>query len=78
MRWEAFEERTGKDAERLDELALPGEATIDPWTGKPLMLKKTDNGWMIYSVWTNGADDGGIFLEQQDWGISPPADLPGD
>src|SRR5690606_22060368 len=54
----AYQERAGREAERLDELTLPPEARTDPWTGKPLILKRVANGWVIYSVWDNGKDDG--------------------
>ena len=31
----------------------------DPFTGKPLLYRQTDDGVMIYSVGGNGIDDGG-------------------
>jgi hypothetical protein len=36
--------------------ALPG----DPFTtDKPLVAKRTDSGWVVYSVGPDGEDDGG-------------------
>ena len=68
-----YRQRTGKDAESLDQLSLPKEATIDPWTGDPLKLKKTDKGWLIYSVGKNATDDGGDFSKNNDdEGLRPP------
>ncbi len=68
-----YKQRTGKDAESIDQLSLPHDATIDPYSGKPLLLKKTDQGWVVYSVWRNNVDDGGRFnYENGDWGLGPP------
>jgi hypothetical protein len=65
--------RTGNEPERIEQLSLPHEAIIDPWSGKPLLLKKISTGWIVYSVWRNGVDDGGRFdVENGDWGFGPP------
>jgi hypothetical protein len=32
---------------------------IDPYNGQPMRLKATPDGWVVYSVGTNGRDDGG-------------------
>ena len=48
------------------------EATLDPFSGAALILKRSENGWVIYSVMENGVDDGGDFHEKKDWGIGPP------
>ena len=61
----------GREASGLDELALPKEVTRDPFTGKPLKLKHTADGWIIYSVAQNGIDDGGDFNDQKDHGLAP-------
>ena len=35
----------------LAELAkLPADETVDPFTGEPLLMKKSSDGWSIYSV----------------------------
>jgi hypothetical protein len=35
------------------------ELPIDPYSGKPLIVKPTPSGLVIYSCFTNGTDDGG-------------------
>jgi hypothetical protein len=67
-----FAEQNGREASGLEELALPAEATIDPYSGEPLLLKHTEEGWVIYSVMENGIDDGGDFKELRDYGVAPP------
>ncbi len=70
---EAEHQRTGTEINRVEELSLPREAITDPISQKPLRLKKTDRGWVIYSVWWNGVDDNGRFnYRNGDWGIGPP------
>jgi hypothetical protein len=67
-----FAEKNGREAAGLEELGLPQEATIDPYSGEPLKLKDTDEGWIIYSVMENGVDDGGDFKAIKDYGVAPP------
>lgn len=67
-----YREEHGREASGLEELALPNEATIDPFSGEPLKLKHTEEGWIIYSVMNNGVDDGGDFTDMKDWGLAPP------
>jgi hypothetical protein len=67
-----FKEKNGREARGLDELALSKTVTIDPYSGGPLKLKHTDDGWTIYSVMENGVDDGGDFIELKDYGLAPP------
>jgi hypothetical protein len=55
----------------LDSLGLPAEATIDPFNGEPLRVRKTPGGWTVYSVGSNGADDGGTFDKAADIGVGP-------
>ena len=50
---------------------LPGAATIDPYSGQPLKLKHTADGWIVYSVMHNGIDDGGDFKGLKDYGVAP-------
>jgi hypothetical protein len=69
---QVYEQSHGKEATGLDDLDLPAAATIDPFDGKPLKLKKTDAGWVIYSVYQNGKGDGGKFAEMEDCGLAPP------
>jgi hypothetical protein len=67
----AFAEKNGREASGLDGLGLPKAATIDPFSGEPLKLKHTDEGWIVYSVMTNGIDDGGDFKGLKDYGVAP-------
>jgi hypothetical protein len=66
-----YAEKNGHEAAGLDELALPREATVDPYSGQPLKLKHTEDGWFVYSVMQNGADDGGDFMGFKDFGVAP-------
>ncbi len=55
----------------LTELGLPQDATIDPFSGKPLIVKKVPQGWKVYSVGPNGIDDGGKLDFVSDYGVGP-------
>ncbi|WP_442481368.1 hypothetical protein [Aeoliella sp. SH292] len=61
----------GEDAQGLADINLPAEATTDPFTGKPLIVKKTDQGWLVYSVGEDLKDDGGKFDLAEDNGFGP-------
>lgn len=61
----------GRPVNGLTDLDLPSEATIDPFSGKPLVVKRTDDGWNVYSVGDNEADDGGNFEHSKDYGFGP-------
>ena len=56
-----FAEKNGHDASGLADLKLSQAATLDPYSGQPLKLKRTPAGWIVYSVMQNGIDDGGDF-----------------
>ncbi len=51
---------------QLDKLGLPHDATLDPFNGEPLRVKKTPDGWAVYSVGKNLQDDGGVREENSD------------
>ena len=68
---EEFKQLNGHEAQSLVELKLPQAATIDPFSGRPMLLKSTPMGWVIYSVAENGVDDGGDFKDLKDWGMAP-------
>jgi hypothetical protein len=55
----------------LTELGLPQDATIDPFSGKPLIVKKLPEGWKVYSVGPNLIDDGGKLDYVADYGVGP-------
>ena len=61
----------GDRATPLGDLGLPAEATTDPFDGRPLTVKKSPRGWMVYSVGRNGVDDGGQFEHVADVGAGP-------
>jgi hypothetical protein len=55
----------------LTDLGLPLETTIDPYSGEPLHLKKVPEGWKVYAIGMNLADDGGTFEKVADVGVGP-------
>jgi hypothetical protein len=66
----------GSDAvPKLSELGLPAEATTDPFTGKPLVVKKLADGWLVYSVGEDLEDSGGdvdsSHGKPKDYGFGP-------
>jgi hypothetical protein len=67
-----YRDKHGHEASGLADLSLPKEETIDPFDGKPLKLKQTKDGWMIYTVMRDGVDDGGNFDQLKDYGLAPP------
>ena len=54
----------------LRKLGLPADAMIDPFTEMPLFIRKTESGWLIYSVGFDLKDNGGD-VDQRDVGIAP-------
>ena len=68
---EEFKQLNGHEPQSLAELKLPPPVTTDPFSGRPMILKSTPAGWVIYSVAENGADDGGDFKDLKDWGMAP-------
>jgi hypothetical protein len=56
----------------MAELGLPDEVGIDPFNGKPMIIKKLPDGWLVYSVGENLKDDGGKVQEKTD---SKPLDV---
>jgi hypothetical protein len=50
----------------MAELGLPDEVGVDPFNGKPMIIKKLPEGWLVYSVGTNLRDDGGNFERGED------------
>jgi len=56
-----FKSRSGRLPDRLAELSpdILKEIPIDPYTGASLIYKKNDDGFIVYSIGSNGKDDGG-------------------
>jgi hypothetical protein len=72
---QAFAAVHGREASGLADLGLPVEAMVDPCSGQPLLLKSTDDGWIVYGVSRNERDDGGAMNNKQlDVGIGPMRD----
>jgi hypothetical protein len=61
----------GDQVPNLADLGLPEQATIDPYNGQPLHVKKLPEGWLVYSVGRNMVDDGGIPDYKNDLGAGP-------
>lgn len=59
----------------LEALDLPGDVKLDPFDGQPLRTKKTDGGWVFYSVDHNRKDDDGQIentkVASLDVGVGP-------
>jgi len=58
-------EKVGSFPESLDKLVEAGllkALPIDPFSDKPLVYKRTDDGFILYSVGYNFADDGGTVF----------------
>jgi hypothetical protein len=64
---ERFRKKHGRWPDKLDDL-IPGELStieVDPYTGAPLLLRRLNDGLVIYSVGFNRVDDGGIITAQK-------------
>ena len=72
---QAFAEAQGREASGLTDLGMPREATVDPYSDRPLLLKPTDDGWIVYGVSENQRDDGGTLNDRRlDVGLGPMSD----
>jgi len=69
-------EQQGVEITGFIDLKLPAEETIDPFTGKPLLMKKLPDGWVIYSVGKDLVDNGGKVDDLSDFGLGPVPPLP--
>ena len=68
--------RTNNFAAELSSLGLPKEVLIDPFDGKPLRVKKTPKGPIVYSINFDLIDDGGAIKSFKDVGLGPPEETP--
>ncbi len=59
----AYRKEHGEAPDTFDQLVPDYLATVppDPWSGKPVILRKTADGVVVYSVGPDGKDDGGRF-----------------
>ena len=64
-----YKEDNGQYPDNLDGLVKAGflkELPMDPWSDKPLVYKKTDTGFTLYSIGKNFVDDGGVMAKDKD------------
>jgi hypothetical protein len=63
----AYQRDNGRYPDRLDELAPKCIDKIpdDLFSGKPLIYRLQDKGYLLYSVGQNGIDDGGLGYDDQ-------------
>jgi hypothetical protein len=61
---ERFTNRNGRRPETLEELTsqFRVEESWDPFSGKALQYRRTETGYILYSVGQDGRDDGGLEL----------------
>jgi len=67
----------GEYPEKLAEIAEAGylkRIPDDPYSNKPLVYKRTDDGFMLYSVGPNFEDDGGVFGKDEEGQVKMWAD----
>lgn len=55
----------------LDALGLPKDATIDPFSGEPLRVKRLPEGWLVYSVGKDKRDEEGMSGGKRLYGVGP-------
>jgi hypothetical protein len=68
-----YQREAGKLPDKLDELCpklLPA-VPLDPFSGKPLLYEKTQDGWKIWSVGLDLKDDGGMSNDTPSWQDDP-------
>jgi hypothetical protein len=51
---------------------------MDPWSDKPLVYKKTESSFTLYSVGKNFVDDGGVSAKDKDGQIQMWNEKEGD
>ena len=53
----------------LENIKLPETTKSDPFIARPLVLRETDDGILIYSLGRNRLDDGGEVANDRDFGF---------
>jgi len=61
QRWRLEKDQYPASLEELVSAGFLDELPMDPWSDKPLVYKKTDDDFMLYSVGWNFTDDGGEY-----------------
>ena len=69
-------EQQGKVVTDLRDLRLSDEKVTDPFSGQPLLVKKSASGWLVYSVGSDRIDDGGQLEKRNDIGLGPTSPVP--
>jgi len=72
-----YKQERGNYPENLSELLEAGllkELPMDPFSNKPVVYRKIDDGFMLYSVGLNFEDDGGTIVRRDDGRIHRWAD----
>jgi len=59
QRWRAQKKHYPQNLTELKEAGFLKQAPIDPYSDKPLVYKKTDDGFVLYSLGQDFKDDGG-------------------
>jgi hypothetical protein len=71
-----FKQKTGAYPETLDKLApeFLDSIPVDPFTGKALVYRKVDDGFLLYSLGQNRRNDGGKPQDKSSKAWPPPND----
>lgn len=72
-----YKQDKGNYPNALDDLIQSGyleQLSIDPWSDKPLVYKKTDDGFILYGVGSNFKDDGGQVVRNKKGRVKKYAD----
>jgi hypothetical protein len=72
----AYRTEHGEAPDTFDQLVPDYLATVPPdsWSGKPVILRRTADGVVVYSVGPDGRDDGGRFGGYRDVLTTPGFD----
>lgn len=60
-----------EEVPNLESLGLEPSEIVDPFNGKPMIVRKLPEGWLVYSVGANRIDDGGEVANMEDVGATP-------
>ena len=73
-----YRAENGEYPERLEQLvpAALAELPSDPFTGRPFVYQRTDDGFRLYSVGDNQQDDGGATFDTDPRGDDLPVIVP--
>jgi hypothetical protein len=76
-----YKDDKGQYPDSIEELQTTGylkQLPIDPWSDKPLVYRKTDTGFTLYSVGLNFTDDGGTLAKDEEGKIQMWSEKEGD